>query len=101
MMNAEELATDLYLDAPVFGPEVELLSEVRKLMSLVGELTMTLVIQGAYVNAMKNRRARPSESDVDDSIATVAESVPDPVAEGLWGARDLLLERLRKDAARG
>ena len=100
MMTAEELATDLYLDAPMFGPEVELLSEVRKLMSLVGELTMTLVIQGAYVNAMKNRRARPNENDVDDAISTVAENVPEPVVEGLWGARDVLVERIRKDAAR-
>src|SRR3954454_18431517 len=87
--------TETYDDAPLFGPERELQAEVRNLMALVGELTITLVVQGAYLSAARHRRDLPTEHDVDESISVVADNVPEHVADGLWDARDALLARFR------
>ena len=76
----------------------ELLAEVKTLSSLVGELTVTLVVQGAYLSALKNRRARPADTDLDEAIASVRDSVPGHVAASLQAARDSLLARFRDHA---
>jgi hypothetical protein len=86
-------------DTTLFGAEGELLGEVRNLATLVGELTMTVVVQGAFLLAMKDRRATPSEHDIDAAILAVADHVPAHVAEGLWAARNDLVARFRRENA--
>lgn len=63
------------------------------------ELSLTLVVQGAYLSALEHRRARPNEHDIDEALATVADNVPEDVAERLWSARDALITRLRSEPA--
>ncbi len=95
-MTMSMAATDTFREQPV-RRDPDLLNEVRVLSSLVGELTMTLVVQGAYLSALKHRRARPIEFDVDEAISIVADSVPDSIADGLWSARDAVLARLNDE----
>jgi hypothetical protein len=82
-------------DVSLFGAERGLRAEVRQLEALVSELSVTLVVQGAWLEAMKHRRARPTEQDVDAALTTVADNVPEDIAERLLSTRDALVSRLR------
>jgi hypothetical protein len=81
-------------DIPLYGPERELMAEIRTLTGLVSELTLTLVVQGAWLSALRNGRRAPLGMDVDAAIATVTSNVPEAVADGLWESRDAILARL-------
>lgn len=85
-------------DVMLFGPERELFAEIRQLTALVGELTVMLVVQGAYLAAARAQRTSPDATDVDVAIADVADHVPDHVAEGLWSAREALLARFHNES---
>ncbi len=77
-----------------------LTADIRALTSLVSELTITLVVQGAWLSALRNGRSAPHGLDVDAAIATVATDVPESVADGLWESRDAIAARFRAtDAA--
>jgi hypothetical protein len=92
-MTLDTHATDTMPDPPLFGPERQLQNEVRNLMSLVGELTVMLVVQGAHLAAARAGRKQPIGEDVDESISVVADNVPDDVALTLWETREKLIER--------
>ncbi len=81
------------MDLPLYGPERELVAEIRTLTGLVSELTLTLVVQGAWLSALRNGRKAPLGLDVDAAIATVTSNVPDEIADGLWESRDAILAR--------
>jgi hypothetical protein len=81
-------------DMPLYGPERELMAEIRNLTGLVSELTLTLVVQGAWLSALRNGRRAPLGMDVDAAIATVTSNVPDEIADGLWESRDAILARV-------
>jgi hypothetical protein len=86
-------------EVSLFGLERERRAEVRQLEALVGELSVALVVQGAFLAALRHRRARPTVADVDEALASVAENVPEDVADSLWTARASLLARLRAEDA--
>ena len=83
-------------DIPLYGPERELMAEIRNLTGLVTELTLTLVVQGAWLSALRGGRRAPLGLDVDAAIATVANNVPEDVADGLWESRDAILARFHE-----
>jgi len=85
----------------MYGPERELATEIRGLTSLVSELTLMLVVQGAWLAALRHRRQAPVGLDVDEAIALVANNVPEGVADGLWESRDAILARFHDASAAG
>lgn len=93
-----ERTSDMRPEFHLYGPERELLAEMRNLMNIVGELTVMLVVQGACLSALRNGRTQPDAGDVEDAIAQVADNVPDQVAEKLWDAREAIVARLQTES---
>lgn len=90
--GSENLALDPH--APV-GTDDPIVSQVRLLTTLVSKLTVTLVIQGAHLSALRNGRPVPTAWDVDEAISDVEDRVPSDVADALWAGRDALLSRIQ------
>ena len=101
MLNAVSSASSAPSEFPMYGPERELATEIRGLTSLVSELTLMLVVQGAWLAALRHRRQAPVGLDVDEAIALVANNVPEGVADGLWESRDAILARFHDASAAG